>query len=1152
MAAPGGIRRNFSQFKGINQGADDLTRTYEFADEATNVEVTRKGAIIKRRGGKPESRDMEDIGDGIYTHHFAKPNAIQSTAYSFGGTAAFVPYVNPDTGLGGDNWSGTPSDVLANNGALVSVAPGGFGVSDYIVVNNFNFDIPANADITGFSFETKTSVSSGGPNHLLLRLSITKDAGSSFYPQTYIPPAPESYFVTSTPVVNRFHTPTNLYGAETLIASDVNTSNFGIGFRIAYGTALIPVTKYIDYIKIAVHYRVKDINEDEETIFAIGNQLYQQREGTFAITYNGANTSTLDILPDAATDTIKVDIKENGSSISGFPKAYAPTTPIGTMYEDINGLADYSVVATPIARVDGNQSDAGTITVDSSPMTFESNSRVGFYDTALGYEVWRWIFATTATTLEIDTRTSVGDNAWLGIGYEQVQSLPQTEALSLPTSTAVTIDVPYWEGVSNIASTEGYARQQDSLPTSAGAWNDRPFKSVLEQDTANSSNVSFVTARDNLYFAMPFYLNQGVPDAPYQVGKPAPNLQNTGLWKYDGLDCYLAGLPAMTTPDYFVENSVSAGNGLETNATYKYRFQYVYKDYRGNEVLGPLTDEIVATTTIQSNMEFRWVSGVNADGSEYSLGNTLRIHQAPFPCREASINNYTGPYVDVATIPIFEFHNLIEGLQVSIWNHAVQRFVERRITAVTRTSVTFDEPITWDIAIAPLYTHYIVTPMRIRVWRTVANGSLFYKAFDAPGSRAIGGATSGYHRLGDGLPDSQLGEPLIEPDRRPSLFPKLKYLANHQGLIVGSGNPDDPEAVYFEDIIATESSPAASSSFRVTGSTSSGAVTALGSDNDDMLAVFKEDNYFNVVGDLDSLSFQVLEVSKNEFGCPSHAALVKVDNVLIFPTNNGFKGISGGRLVTDFRDRLIDDLSENFYLQINGQAIETADEDKFVVKRATAIYDPSTKQYICHIPCESGTPGFEQNRTVNANSRVFVYNKNQDSIVKWTLPVSMNMAGGMAIHKENLYWCARTYDGGRKGQVFHRRQTGTTYDYLDNLDAISMNLRMTWDSMDAPSDYFNAIFLKLFQFAPEQYVGAFDLSVKEYRNYDESTIYTNASRTFSAATDRQKRLKFKTGRASAISLSFTNEVAMEKPVLTGYEYEVRSPYLPRIKAGRNS
>ena len=111
---------------------------------------------------------------------------------------------------------------------------------------------------------------------------------------------------------------------------------------------------------------------------------------------------------------------------------------------------------------------------------------------------------------------------------------------------------------------------------------------------------------------------------------------------------------------------------------------------------------------------------------------------------------------------------------------------------------------------------------------------------------------------------------------------------------------------------------------------------------------------------------------------------------------------------------------------------------------------------------------------------------------------------------------------------------------------------MTWDSLDAPSDYFNAIFLKLFQFAPEQYVGAFDLSVKEYRNYDESTIYTNASRTFSASTDKQKRIKFKTGRASAISLSFTNDVALEKPVLTGYEYEVRSPYLPRIKAGRNS
>lgn len=1153
MAAPGGIRRNFSQFKGINQGADDLTRTYEFADEATNVEVTRKGAIIKRRGGKPESRNMEDIGDGIYTHHFAKPNDIEFTGYKLAGAAAFVPYVNPDTGVGGNNWSGTASDVLTDNGISIAVSgPTGIYVSDYIVVTDFDFNVPDNAEITGFSIEIEMATTNATPQAIAPRISITTDGGSTFIANTYLQPYPESAYINNVAKKFRYQTPDILYGAENLTATLVNNSNFGVGVRLAWGAVSDLDTKQIDYIAFGVHYKTRDLNEREETLFAIGDQLYKKATGTFAITYSGSNTATLDILPEPTTDTITVDIKENGSSISGFPKAYAPTTSIGTMYEDINGLADYSVVATPIARVNGNQTDVSDVTVDSSPMTFQRNTRVGFAHSTLGFDVWRWAIDVTSTTITVDTRVSVSDDAWLGIGYEQVQILPQTQGLALTSGTSVSIDVPYWEGVSNIASTEGYARQQDNLPTAAGGWNEQPFKSVLEQDNANSTNVSFVTSRDNLYFAMPFYLNDGVPDAQYRVGQPTPNLQNTGLWKYDGLDCYLAGLPAMTNPEYVSEVGYLVGSGLANNSTYKYRFQYAFIDYRGNEVLGPLTEEITGTTTTQGNMQFLWRDGQNADGTDYNLGNTLKVFAAPFPAREASIDTSVGVQTDTATIVVAPYHNIIAGLKVSVWHDTLKRFVERTVIATTETSVTFDEPITWDPAISPLYTHYIITPLRMRVWRTVANGSLFYKAFDAPAVRALGGATSGYHRLGDGLPDSQLGEPLIEPDRRPSLFPKLRYLANHQGLIVGSGNPDDPEAVYFEDIISSESSPAATSSFRISGSTSSGAVTAIGSDNDDMLAVFKEDNYFNVVGDLDSLSFQVLEVSKSEFGCPSHAALVKVDNVLIFPTNNGFKGISGGRLVTDFRDRLIDDLSENFYVQINGQAIETADESKFVVKRATAIYDPSTKQYICYIPCESGTPGFEQNRTVNANSRVFVYNKNQDSIVKWTLPVSMNMAGGMAIHKENLYWCARTYDGGRKGQVFHRRQTGTTYDYLDNLDAISMNLRMTWDSMDAPSDYFNAIFLKLYQFAPEQYVGAFDLSVKEYRNYNESTIYTNASRTFSAANDRQKRIKFKTGRASAISLSFTNDVAMEKPVLTGYEYEVRNPYMPRIKAGRNS
>jgi len=1152
MSAPGGIRRNFSNFKGLNQGADDLTRPVEFADEATNVEVTRKGAIIKRRGGKPESRTLENIGDGIYTHHFSKANDIEFTGYKLAGAAAFVPYVNPDTGVGGNNWTGAASDVLTDNGISIAVSgPTGVYVSDYIVVTDFGFNVPDNAEITGFSIEVEMATTNATPQAIVPRLSITTDGGNTFIANTYIQPYPESSFINNVAKKFRYQTPDILYGAENLTATLVNNSNFGVGVRLAWSAVSDLDAKQIDYIAFGVHYKTRDLNEREETLFAIGDQLYKKATGTFAITYSGSNTATLDILPEPTTDTITVDIKENGSSISGFPKAYAPTTSIGTMYEDINGLADYSVVATPIARVNGNQTDVNDVTVDASPMTFQRNTRVGFAHSTFGFDVWRWAIDVTSTTITVDTRVSVSDDAWLGIGYEQVQILPQTQGLALTSGTSVSIDVPYWEGVSNIASTEGYARQQDNLPTAAGGWNEQPFKSVLEQDNANSTNVSFVTSRDTLYFAMPFYLNDGVPDAQYRVGQPTPNLQNTGLWKYDGLDCYLAGLPAMTTPEFAQETSYLVGSGLQQNSTYKYRFQYAYIDYRGNEVLGPLTDEITTVTTSQQNIQFLWRDGQNADGTDYILGNTLKVFAAPFPVREAGIDTSVGVQTDTATIVVAAYHNIIAGLKVSVWDNNLKRFVPRTVISTTVTSVTFDEPITWDPAISPLYTHYIITPLRMRVWRTVADGSLFYKAFDAPGVRAIGGATSGYHRLGDGLPDSQLGEPLIEPDRRPSLFPKLRYLANHQGLIVGSGNPDDPEAVYFEDIISIESSPAASSSFRISGSGSSGAVTALASDNDDMLAVFKEDNYFNVVGDLDSLSFQVLEVSKNEFGCPSHAALVKMDNVLVFPSNNGFKAVSGGQLVADFRDRLIDDLTDNFYVQINNQTIKTEDEDRFVIARATAIYDPSTRQYICYIPCESGTPGYLQDRTVNDNSRVFVYNRGRDSIVKWRLPVSMNMAGGMAIHKDNLYWCARTYDGTRRGQVFHRRQTGTTYDYLDNLDAISMTLRMTWDSMEAPSDYFNAIFLKLFQFAPEQYVGAFDLSVKEYRSYDESTIYTNANRTFSTSTERQKRIKLKSGRASAISVSFTNDTAMEKPVLTGYEYEVRNPYLPRIKAGRN-
>ena len=1157
MSAPGGIRRNFSNFKGLNQGADDLTRPVEFADEATNVEITRKGSVVKRPGVKSQTFVTTNSFHGLYSHVFSRPAPSTNTSFSLPNTVTtnttsfFAP-----SGFG-INWINT-SALLTTGFYCTAICPtaGADYYTEYVVVKNLNFNVPSDAEVVGITVESLWRPLS--VNYIKPILALTLDGGTTLETDIQLDNVP----VTGLQELQIYGGKTDTLGIETLTPSIVNDSNFGVALRVIANaiTSNPSGNVRLAYLKVAVNYRPAIDNSDTTKLFSFGKHLEEHSNGNIKIVYSPSGGGTpppakLFILPDTATGQYKVDLQINDLSIVGFPKYYdTDTAPalIKNLYDDINATADFYMEATPAGEV------ATTVTeqpyIHCPGHTFTDVDNVTIWSERYLTNTSRYILGSDYNYVRLDGNVSADAGTVMGIFNQLVASIPEQDGVLLPANdtTAGDIEVPWQVPTNNILTTNLYKIiQGETRFQPSTVFEEEPFVSAQTTHGVNDTNTSFVSKSSNIYFGLPFYINSGNLT---QNGTTLTE-ENGGLWKHDGRDTYLAGMPSIPTPDSIVPVLSYGNDGMTASSTYKFKFQYCYRDYRGNFIEGPLSDEIaMQTSATQLNAVFTW--------------NNPRAHRAPFAWRGVLPQSDIGGWVTIITDEIpgtdggILIGNVLPGTEVALFNAGIAPFTGNfttRIIADTDatplgTTYYLDEPIRYMPAGGSLLTykhHACLSQIRIRVWRTVADGSLFYFCCDLPAIR-IPGETYAFF---DGTADSDLGEPLIEPDRRPSLFPKISTLSTHQGLIIASGNPDDPETIYFEDQLIQESSPASTSSFQVVGSQSSGAVTAHASDNDDMLAVFKDNHYFNVVGDLDSLSFQVLEVSKGQYGCSAHAAIAKVNNTLLFPSNTGFKAIAGGQLITDFNDVFVDDFLGNEYTQSVGQAIATENQDKFVLRRATATYFPETQQYVCFIPCESGVVGFEGSREPNENSRVFVLHLKQQAWTKWQMSPDLNMAGGVTVHRDELYWAARRYNESTYammwGKLYRQRNDGTSIDFLDETQPIEMRLRMTWDSLDNPSDYFVPVFLKLYQFNNEDFLTAFDLTVKEYRNYNENTVYTQASRTFSTAADKEKRLKFKNGRASSISLEFYNNTAQQKPVLTGYEYEVRNPYLPRIKAGRN-
>ncbi len=143
-------------------------------------------------------------------------------------------------------WSDLSNVYSSNNSYTALAIATGKPNSDFLNVTGFGFSIPSDATITGITVQIERSDSDSMTRDSVLRLlkdGIQSGNNKAVYS-----------FWTPTDTVITYGSSSDLWGTN-LSPTDVNKSNFGVGFRVNRTRSAVLFNQiYIDHIQVKVHY----------------------------------------------------------------------------------------------------------------------------------------------------------------------------------------------------------------------------------------------------------------------------------------------------------------------------------------------------------------------------------------------------------------------------------------------------------------------------------------------------------------------------------------------------------------------------------------------------------------------------------------------------------------------------------------------------------------------------------------------------------------------------------------------------------------------------------------------------------------------------------------------------------------------------------
>ena len=739
----------------------------------------------------------------------------------------------------------------------------------------------------------------------------------------------------------------------------------------------------------------------------------------------------------------------------------AITQEVITIDDDLHKLSTYQFTIT----YSGSNVATYDMYLNSSDSKFyfdvyDGTSRVLNQDLGTGLEGSPYTVASLVTA--INALTDFSTTAATGGGTRPAAFIPTKRNQNIATGTAVTFQI--WD-------------QIDTPGTYS-----TPFSTFYAQRTDDDfENASFTQIVNNLYIST----------------------GHDSLHKYDSNRVYLAGLPQGTAPT----DGAGSGGSLtySSGEAYNWKYTYVYKDAKGNQIESQATDTVSYTTTGASESREITVTNLTA-GSGYNTD-------------QAVVN---GNQSSATTITVDSGHGIKVGDNVWLTDQSDNSVVNKTITATTATSITFSGAV-------DVNDNDVISNVKIVLYRTKADGSLYFLS-----KELINDTDNATQSFDDGAADTALGAEFLEPIKVPGLPPKGKYIDTWRGQLIISGSLTDVDTVYYSDIISPELFPPADNSFIIDGKVT--GLRAL----DNLLFVFEERAITGVAGDLGTDNFQVDRVSRSGIGCVAHASIQEVEGKLFFLSNRGVFAISAAGL---------EDVG--FQISPKFQAGHS-----FSFKRAVGFNWVDSDQYVLFMPNEPVDASYS-NDTLN---EIYVYDYFRDSWLEWS---NFNTMGGITATSSDLYFSRRTSTNTNTAKVLNNRDK---YDYADHTDAIAFTYKTHWETLGEPSLFKKFLRLKVHSYdtSVDDFEGdVFTLNVITENDYFVKTL-TNITMDFSGGAagwgsgvwndfpwgeQRLSQLlsKLASKKAKSMRTIFSNSTLHQNILLSGYELEVSVPFKTFIK-----
>ena len=605
--------------------------------------------------------------------------------------------------------------------------------------------------------------------------------------------------------------------------------------------------------------------------------------------------------------------------------------------------------------------------------------------------------------------------------------------------------------------------------------------------------------------------------------------------KYDGQTLYRAGVPTPASITHAL-----GGAGAVTGTNYFHRARYTQIDNSGNFVEGNLAITTNGLAPVAQSM--------NVTVANILAGSGFNTNCAVVAGAQAVVNTIT---VDDGS---GGSHTMKVGDTAYFFDSVSSSYVERPVTAVAGTTITIS-----GAAVTVADNAVISNNLRIGIYRnqtSIITPTLFYLVDEVPNN-----SFTATQVVADNITDAALGILLDEPitDRSPP--PMGKYISAFKNQMIITGNRTLPTTVFFSDSESVEYFPSDSNSFLV--DTVTGDIVTGIAPNNELFAIFKTKSIFIVTGNIADGTIRV-DLLTQDVGCAAHASIQEVKGTLYFLSDRGPFVLTGGQLPSEMGDGRLEPVFDGQAMPdeikiflFNTQII--TDEQTFQIKRAVALNDRTTEQYVLYIPCESTTSG---DRHPNTNSKLFVMDYKRTAYLVWD---SLNMASGATLLNNDLYFSERRYSDFTTNVdhiLYRRHNLSDAWDYQDNSTAINFDYSMQWEALGEPALLKRFTRMRFYNFE-ETPNNEFELTIKMETNYVREV--TKGSFVLEAATggygvsaystslygdpsEPTLKHKLNPGRVRSMRLRFQNDNSQQNIILPGWEIEACAPFKTGFKS----